>query len=343
LSYRSNSAIYATAQTNLPNTFNTNQILDVFTQIPALQITQRGAGEAFRVEDESSDPTPFIISSHGRIGIGQYPDVSGGAALSIDAGGIKFNDGSIQTTAATGYITNSQTGAFYAASNPSGYIRNTQTGAFYAASNPSGYIRNTQTGAFYAASNPSGFITGINLSNYVTTSQTGIFATTTSLNNLVSITGAQTISGIKTFASKPTVNGTPVLISGEVASSISRGTASVTTTSIAASGTFNTGVDFGCKSYGLLSVSGVSGAWVKLYYDTASRTSDATRTIDQDPSSNVSLIAESLSTGNGLIRFAPATIGYNEGTNNLVPIAITNTRTSAATYTIAFNFLKLEI
>ena len=53
-------------------------------------------------------------------------------------------------------------------------------------------------------------------------------------------------------------------------------------------------------------------------------------------------MAESLSTGNALIRFAPATIGYNEGIDNLVPIAITNTRASAATYTVAFNFLKLE-
>ena len=179
-----------------------------------------------------------------------------------------------------------------------------------------------------------------------TTSQSGLMSATdkASLNSAVFATGDQTISGIKTFASKPTVNGTPVLISGEAGggSSISRGTASVTTTSIPASGTFNTTVDFGCKSYGLLSVSGVSGAWVKLYYDTASRTSDETRTIDQDPSSNVFLMAESLSTGNALIRFAPSTIGYNEGANNLIPIAISNTRNTAATYTIAFNFLKLE-
>jgi hypothetical protein len=195
------------------------------------------------------------------------------------------------------HVTNSQTGAFYAASNPSGFITgvnlsshvtNSQTGQFYAASNPSGFIRNTQTGAFYAASNPSGFITS-------------------------------------------------------PGSIISRGTASVTTTSITASGTFNGTVDFGCKSYGLLSVSGASGAWVKLYYDTASRTNDSTRTIDQDPGSNVSLMAECLSTGTSAIRFAPTTIGYNEGTSNLIPIAIGNTRNTAATYTVTFDFLKLEL
>jgi hypothetical protein len=36
----------------------------------------------------------------------------------------------------------------------------------------------------------------------------------------VSLTGNQTISGIKTFASRPTVNGTGVLLSGEVAAQL---------------------------------------------------------------------------------------------------------------------------
>ena len=40
-------------------------------------------------------------------------------------------------------------------------------------------------------------------------------------NNLVYNTGNQTISGIKTFASRPTVNGTGVLLSGEVNTTIS--------------------------------------------------------------------------------------------------------------------------
>ena len=175
-----------------------------------------------------------------------------------------------------------------------------------------------------------------------TTIESGLMSTGDKilLNSAVFTTGNQTISGVKSFASKPTVNGTPVLISGE-AGAITRGTASITTTSITANGTFNGTVDFGCQSYGLISVSGASGAWVKLYYDTASRTSDAARTIDQDPASNVYLMAECVATGNGLIRFAPATIGYNEGANNLIPIAVTNTRGSSAAYTVQFNFIKL--
>jgi hypothetical protein len=58
------------------------------------------------------------------------------------------------------YTLHSETGAFYAVSNPSGFI----TGV-----NLSSYVTNSQTGAFYAVSNPSGFITGIDLSSYATT------------------------------------------------------------------------------------------------------------------------------------------------------------------------------
>jgi hypothetical protein len=100
------------------------------------------------------------------------------------------------------FVTTAQTGAFYAANNPSGYItgvtltgyvQKSQTGAFYAANNPSGYITGVdlsnyalksqtgsfvttaQTGAFYAANNPSGYITGVTLTGYVQKSQTGAF------------------------------------------------------------------------------------------------------------------------------------------------------------------------
>jgi hypothetical protein len=200
LSYRSNSAIYATAQTNLPNTFNTNQILDVFTQIPALQITQRGTGEAFRVEDESSDPTPFIISSHGRVGIGQYPDVSGGAALSIDAGGIKFNDGSIQTTAATGYITNSQTGAFYASSNPSGYI--------------TGINDLVYATGYQAISGRKQFTDGLDAGSQAGVSTLYIGSGLVGVNN-EDPQAAFDVSGSVLFSERPSVNGTGVLLSGE--------------------------------------------------------------------------------------------------------------------------------
>jgi hypothetical protein len=79
-----------------------------------LRVTQRGTGEAFRVEDDSTpDSTAFVISSDGRVGIGVTPDAT--VALSVDTSGIKFGDGTIQTTAtiagATGATGAGATGA----------------------------------------------------------------------------------------------------------------------------------------------------------------------------------------------------------------------------------------
>jgi len=57
------------------------------------------------------------------------------------------------------FITDAETGLFYAASNPIGFITGVDL---------SSYIQNSETGSFYATSNPSGFITGIDLSSYTT-------------------------------------------------------------------------------------------------------------------------------------------------------------------------------
>lgn len=65
---------------------------------PAVRITQTGSGEAFRVEDSTTpDATAFVISADGRVGIGANPDST--VSLSVDTTGIKFGDGTIQTTA----------------------------------------------------------------------------------------------------------------------------------------------------------------------------------------------------------------------------------------------------
>jgi hypothetical protein len=97
------------AFTNGVNTFTRGQVVNVTENtIPALRITQLGTGEALRVEDETTpDATAFVISNNGRVGIGVTPDVS--VCLSLDNTGVKFGDGSIQTTAATGTSTDVQT------------------------------------------------------------------------------------------------------------------------------------------------------------------------------------------------------------------------------------------
>ena len=96
--WRSNSTIYTAAAVNLPNAFSSNQAISVSTVAPALRVTQTGTGEALRVEDESPDSTPFVISGSGRVGVGVTPDAT--VAMSVDSTGVKFGDGTIQTTAA---------------------------------------------------------------------------------------------------------------------------------------------------------------------------------------------------------------------------------------------------
>ena len=68
---------------------------------PAVRITNQGLGNCLTVEDSATpDATPFAISASGRVGVGVTPDAS--AAVAVDAGGIKFSDGSVQTTASGG-------------------------------------------------------------------------------------------------------------------------------------------------------------------------------------------------------------------------------------------------
>ena len=93
---------YIFAYKNDTNTFLVPQIISTTSptgdSTPALRITQAGGGEALRVEDQTTtDPTPFVVSTTGRVGVGVTPDAT--VSLSIDTTGIKFGDGTIQTTA----------------------------------------------------------------------------------------------------------------------------------------------------------------------------------------------------------------------------------------------------
>jgi hypothetical protein len=69
------------------------------TAVPALRITSSDSSPAFLVEDSTNpDSTPFTISSTGKVGIGITPDST--ACLALDSTGVKFSDGTVQTTAA---------------------------------------------------------------------------------------------------------------------------------------------------------------------------------------------------------------------------------------------------
>jgi hypothetical protein len=60
-----------TAGTNVSNVFGSPQIIDTTATTPGLRVTQKGTGEAIRVEDSTSpDSTSFIVTNDGRVGIG---------------------------------------------------------------------------------------------------------------------------------------------------------------------------------------------------------------------------------------------------------------------------------
>jgi hypothetical protein len=92
------------AETSAENTFSEPQVISGTSNSTMLRVTQLGSGEAFRVEDSTHpDSTAFVISNNGNVGIGVSPDVNVG--LSVKSSGIKFSDGSIQASSATGIKT----------------------------------------------------------------------------------------------------------------------------------------------------------------------------------------------------------------------------------------------
>jgi hypothetical protein len=146
--------------------------------------------------------------------------------------------GDFVTTGQTGnFVVSNQTGAFLTTgAADSRYALQSQTGVFVTTGQTGVFITSSETGQFYPTSNPSGYITGVDLSAYVTgdvvrpsetgdfittsqtgqfvgDSETGVFLTTSTADGkYVSLTGDQTISGIKTFT------GTIIAVSGIIGS-----------------------------------------------------------------------------------------------------------------------------
>ena len=118
-----------------------------------------------------------------------------------------------------------------------------------------------------------------------------------------------------------------------------------TTGSVGAGATTNLDID-GFKSYGLLKVGISSAAWVRLYVDTASRTSDASRSYLTDPSPGSGLIAEVRTETAGISTFlmTPGVIGWNNEVSigSSIYAAVTNNESSSATITVDLTVVKME-
>ena len=130
-----------------------------------------------------------------------------------------------------------------------------------------------------------------------------------------------------------------------VTSSNSRTNVSGTTGSVGAAATTNLNIT-AFKSYGLLKVGISSAAWVRLYVDADSRTSDSTRSYLTDPVPGSGLIAEVRTETAGVSTFSmtPGVIGWN---NDITPsttvyAAVTNNESSAADITVTLTVVKME-
>ena len=163
----------------------------------------------------------------------------------------------------------------------------------------------------------------------------------------VTITGALTAGGL-TF---PTSNGT----SGQVLTSDgaggvtwtagglqSRSTAQVTQ-SIANQGSADVSITTP-SGYALLSIATSHAAWVTLYSDTASRTSDASRAITNDPLPGSGVLAEVITTGNATQLITPGVICFNSGgaSQNTTYAKIVNRSGSTNNIQVTLTYITIE-
>lgn len=125
----------------------------------------------------------------------------------------------------------------------------------------------------------------------------------------------------------------------------SRTVVSATTGSIGAGNTENLSIT-GYKSYSLLKVGISSAAWVVLYTDADSRTSDASRSYLTDPTPGSGVIAEVRTTIAGISTFimSPGIIGWNNDVSvgSTIYAKVTNNESSSAAITVDLTVVKLE-
>ena len=93
-----------------------------------------------------------------------------------------------------------------------------------------------------------------------------------------------------------------------------------------------------------LSITTDKAAWVRIYSNGTSRTSDASRLETADPSPDAGVIAEVITTGAETVLMSPSAMGFNmEATPTTnIPCAVTNKSGSAGTVVVTLNVLQLE-
>jgi hypothetical protein len=163
----------------------------------------------------------------------------------------------------------------------------------------------------------------------------------------VTITGTLTAGGL----TYPNTNGT----SGQVLTSDGAGnvtwtagglqsrTTAQVTQSIANQGSADVSITTP-SGYALLSIATSHAAWVTLYSDTASRTSDASRAITNDPLPGSGVLAEVITTGNATQLITPGVICFNSGgaSQNTTYAKIVNRSGSTNNIQVTLTYITIE-
>jgi hypothetical protein len=112
---------------------------------------------------------------------------------------------------------------------------------------------------------------------------------------------------------------------------------------ISSSGIGNTDIS-GFKTYSILKVGISTAAWIRIYTDSDSRSNDASRPINIDPTSGSGIVAEFVSAGATTIKTGPVPIGYNDNDpeENIIYMSVNNLSGISTSIEVNLTILKME-
>jgi len=125
---------------------------------------------------------------------------------------------------------------------------------------------------------------------------------------------------------------------------VSRSTATVTTASVANAASTTASIT-GFRGYNLYKVYSSHAAWIRFYTNVAARTTDSSRTQGTDPTPDVGIVTEVITSAAGqTVTLAPAVLGFNDENpvTTAIPIAVTNLSGSAVAITVTITLVQTE-
>jgi hypothetical protein len=101
----------------------------------------------------------------------------------------------------------------------------------------------------------------------------------------------------------------------------------------------------GYKGYILYKIETSAAAWVRIYTDVPSRTSDASRLEGADPLPGSGVIAEVITTGSQAVLISPGAIGFNgeSSPSSNIYLAVTNKSGGSTSITVTLTVLQIEV